>query len=84
MLHLPSPTHIRARRRLVQKLRASRVSGRPVELDQDEFRVMFDRITRRQLKMSADDFLRRMANGTLPDNEVAEYLADLAGGRTSG
>jgi hypothetical protein len=82
-MHLPY-MNMRARRSLVKKLRASRVSRRPIELDQDEFRVMFDRMTRRQLKMSGDDFLRRMANGTLPDTEAAEYLADLAGGRASG
>lgn len=84
-MHVPDPTHVFARRRLLQKMRASRVSGRPVELDVDEFRVMFDRITRRQMKgMSGDEFLRHMANGTLPDTETAEYLADLAGGRAAG
>jgi hypothetical protein len=68
----------------VNKFRAARVSGKPVELDLDEFRVMFDRMTRRQLDMSGEDFLQRMADGTLPDNDAAEYLADLAGGRATG
>jgi hypothetical protein len=84
-MHLPDPTHALARRRLLNKMRASRVSGRPVELDVDEFRVMFDRITKRQMDgMSGDEFLRRMADGTLPDTDAAEFLADLAGGRATG
>jgi hypothetical protein len=73
-----------ARRRLAVKMRAGRSSGHGVELDRGEFMVMFDQMTRRQLKLSAKEFLARMKAGTLPDSEMTDYLVQLAGGRYSG
>lgn len=71
------------RRSLNRKLRAGRKEGRAVELDRREFRVMFDQMTQRQLGMSADEFLQRMERGKLPDSEMAEYLAQMVGGKAA-
>lgn len=72
------------RSRLRRKLRKARVEGRAAQLSRDEFLVLFDRMTRRQLGMSAAEFLRRMDASELPDSDQAEYLALLAGGARTG
>lgn len=70
--------------RLNIKIANGRKAGQPVELSEREFRVMLDGMTRRQLNMPGDEFLRRMDRGELPDSDMADYLAQLAGGRVSG
>lgn len=63
-----------------RKLRSGRRTGVAVELNRDETRIMFDRIARRELHMSGEEFLRRLDAGDLPDSPVVEHLALLAGG----
>jgi hypothetical protein len=67
-----------------RKLRSGRRAGHAVELNRAEARVLFDRIARRELNMSGDEFLRRLDAGDLPDSPVVEHLALLAGGARTG
>jgi hypothetical protein len=67
-----------------RKLRSGRRTGHAVELTRAEARVLFDRIARRELNMSGDEFLRRLDAGDLPDSPVVEHLALLAGGARTG
>jgi hypothetical protein len=61
-------------------MRTARVSGQSAELTLGEFRVMFDRMTRKHLGISRTEFLKQMRAGTLPESDAAEYLVSLAGG----
>ena len=72
------------RRRLRNKLRSARREGRAAQLTRAEFLILFDRMTRTQLNMSGDEFLRRMDAGQLPDSDQADFLASLAGGARAG
>lgn len=63
-----------------RKLRSGRRTGHAVELNRAEARILFDRMARRELHMSGDEFLRRLDSGDLPDSPVVEHLALLAGG----
>jgi hypothetical protein len=67
-------------RAIAEKLRYAHAHGQAVVLTRAEGRVMFDRMVRRQLKMSGKEFLARMDRGELPDSPAAEHLAILAGG----
>lgn len=71
----------RQHQRAVQvKIRIARRNGEAVSLDRDELRVLFDRLTRRELGLSADEFLSRLDRGDLPDSPAVEHLTLLAGG----
>ena len=72
------------RSKIARKLRSGRRTGQTVELSRAEARVMFDRVARRELGMSGDEFLKRLDAGDLPDHPVAEHLALLAGGARTG
>lgn len=61
------------------KLYRARGTGEPVSLSRRELHVLFDRMTRQQMGMSAKEFIRRLDDGTLPDTPVADYLAAFAG-----
>ena len=65
---------------IARKMRSGRRTGQTIELTRAEARVMFDRIARRELGISGDEFLKRLDAGTLPDSPVVEHLALLAGG----
>jgi hypothetical protein len=67
-----------------RKLRRARHDGEAAELSRAEVRVLFDRIARRELHMSGDEFLKRLDAGDLPDDPVVEHLALLAGGARTG
>lgn len=65
---------------IARKIRSGQRAGRTVELTRAEMRVMFERMVRRELNISTDEFLDRLDRGDLPDTPAAEHLALLAGG----
>ena len=69
---------------IARKLRTGQRTGHSIELSRDEARFMFDRLARRELGLSGDEFLRKLDAGELPDSPVVEHLALLAGGPRAG
>lgn len=51
----------------------------PVELTREELLVMFDRITRRELGMTAAEFLERLDRDDLPDSPIVQEPILMAG-----
>jgi hypothetical protein len=43
-------------------------------------RVLFDKAVLRELRISGNEFLRRLDAGELPDTPMVEHLSLLAGG----
>lgn len=70
----------RSKRRIAIKYRTAQATGEAAELTRAESRIVFDRMSRRQLGMSADEFLRRLDLGDLPDTPEVHHLTVLAGG----
>ncbi len=69
---------------MAAKIRHAQARGETLELSRDEMAALFERMTRRELGMSAKEFFRRLDDRTLPDNDAAEYLSNLAGGARTG
>ena len=71
-----------AERRLATRIRRAVDRGEPLELDRRSTRQLIDRIARRELGMTGEDFLAAVAQDAIPDSPVAEHLAILAGAQS--
>ena len=70
--------------RIAVKFRHAQATGEAAQLTRAELRIVFDRMARRQLGMSGDEFLRRLDRGELPDTPEVHHLSVLAGGPRTG
>lgn len=48
-------------------------------LSRSELRAVFEKNTRERLEMSGDEFLKRLDEGTLPDDPAVDEIAILVG-----
>ncbi len=58
---------------------AVRAAKGPVDLDREQLLAILDERSKRFLGMSGEEFIKRLDEGTLPDNAVVTHLAMLLG-----